>query len=482
MSTRSLILSGIKWSFGSQVLLQLIDIVVTAILSRLLAPNDFGLFAVVFVALNLFNNLKNLGFGSALIQRKEPTNLEISSIFWLNAFVGLCFTLVLFIASDSIGAFFSKDGLPFLLRLVSVVYIIRGLTSVPATLIQKKLQFRAIFKMNASTVIIANGVAILAAQQGFGVLSLAFRMITGSVIGLLLNWYVSGYKPSLSFNWSALKPYFNFGWPIFLDGILGYGLRNLDNILIGKYFSATTLGFYNKSYQLMVLPLRNITQVLGGVMFPTLSKMNDPLVLKKAYLKSISLVSFVSFPAMFGLSVLSEEAILIIYGNQWRPAIPYLQILCITGAFQPLASMAGNYYLVKGKTFLSLKVSAFSRVFMMSAMIFGIQYGALGVAISYTISSLIAFIPEVYFTSKLIGIHIVKALGAFASNLLMTILMAIIVFAIKYNLESLNNHLVFRTLLLLLSGIVIYFTLSYFFNRKILNEYISILKNITSGQ
>ncbi|RJE70858.1 MOP flippase family protein [Reichenbachiella sp. MSK19-1] len=481
-SIKSVALSGIKWTFGSQILLQLVDLIVTAILSRLLAPDDFGLFAVVFTTLNLFNSLKNMGFGSALIHKKKPSPLAITSLFWLTAGIGLVFSLTLYISSGYIGTFFNKESLPYLLRLVSVVYLIQGVSSIPSTLIQKELQFRAIFKMNTISMVLSNGVAIFAAYQGYGVLALAFKMITSSLVGLGLSWYVSRYKLSFAFNWSVLKPFFSFGWPIFLDGILGYGLRNLDNILIGKYFNASTLGYYNKSYQLMVLPMSNITKVLSRVMFPTLSKVNDDAILKRTYLKSISLVSAITFPAMFGLSVLAEEAIMIVYGDQWRPAIPYLQILCITGAFQPMASLAGNYYLIKGKTFLSLKVSVLSRLFMIGSIILGLQYGPLGIAISYTISSLIAFMPELYFTSRLVGLHFFEPIKAFSLNLLITLVMVSTVFVIKNHTIDLGDQLLIRSLSLPLIGIFTYLTLSFLFNKKIWKEYVSIFKSISHGQ
>lgn len=396
---------GIKWSVIDQVVRQLVTLLVSAILSRLLTPAEFGLLGMVFVAIGFLQVLKDIGLGSSIIQKQGITEEDKSTIFWVNAVMGLVLGLVLVIAAPWLASFFEEPQLTLLLRVMALNFLITSLAIVPDSLIMKAIDFKSYFIRNLGTVLLGGIVGIVMAYYGYGVWALIGQTIVTSITGLIISFRMVKWMPRFIFSFSLLKPHLKYSLPLLADSSINYWVRNIDNLLVGKVLGSASLGIYNRAYSLMLLPLRQISSTLSKVMFPSFSLIQDDKNLMwSQFSKMLSVVALVSFPIMILLGVYAKEVILIIFGDQWSEAVPIFQVLSGLGAAQSIATLAGPVYYATGKTALLFKVGLVSRPIMILGIIIGLYSGGLiGMVWGYVISSSIAMILEAYFVSKILN-------------------------------------------------------------------------------
>lgn len=393
--------TGIKWSVIDQVVRQCITLVISGILSRLLTPAEYGFLGMITVAIGFLQVFKDIGLGTSIIQKQGITQEEKSTIFWLNILIGTGLTLSLELTAPLIAAFFKEPQLTALIRVMALNFIISSFAIVPDALIQKAIDFKSYFYRNLGTVIAGGLLGIGLAYKGFGVWALIGQSLLTSFVGMIISFRMIKWRPNWLFRRHLLKSHLRFSLPLLGDSSINYWVRNIDNILVGKYLGASSLGIYNRAYSLMLLPLRHISSTLSRVMFPSFALIqHDKDLIWDQYSKMMSIVALLSFPLMTFLGVYARECILIVYGNQWTEVVPLFRILCLLGASQSLASIAGSVYYSTGKTALLFKIGLISKVLMITGITLGLYLGQLtGMVWGYLFSSLLAFIIEAYFVS-----------------------------------------------------------------------------------
>jgi O-antigen/teichoic acid export membrane protein len=384
MTLRQNVLRGLSWSFASRLGSQLFQLAFSIALARILGPREFGLIGMLLVFTGFAQALADGGLCSALIYRQDISEVHRSTAFWIQASVGALLSVLFFLGAPFISAFYDAPILDTLSRLLSFTFIIQALGLVHNALLMKEFHFKALAGVTISATVISGIVAIILAICGYGVWALAWQVLISTAATTLLLWIVSGWRPQAIFDHKVAADLGRYGIYLLGHSSLNYWMRNGANLLIGKAIGAHALGIFARSYTLMLLPLNNISAVLGQVMFPALARVqNDIAKFRKHYLTATRLIALVTFPLMIGVAVLSEPLILFLLGKRWAEVIPILRILSLVGMFQSIIFPVGWVFTALGKTREQFRLSMLLLVLFVIAMAAGIRFGLLGVTYAY---------------------------------------------------------------------------------------------------
>lgn len=471
--------SGLKWNLLDKIISQGASFVMTLILARLLLPEDFGLLGMVVVVIGFATVFKDFGLGSALIQKKNLTSEDLSSVFWFNMLVGIALTLIIYFSAPLIAGYYALPELEPIAKLLSVVYFIGSLNIVQLSLLRKQMDFRKIFIVNACATIVSGVTAIFLALNGWGVWSLVWKMIIFSIATSLVLWIGSKWRPGLFWSKDSLKDIMGFSLPLLGTQSLNYWVRNADNLLIGKYLGDGALGFYNQSYRIMLVPVSQIAGVISNVLFPSLAEIQDDKTrIKIIYLKVTKLLSFITFPLMFGLCALAEPFVEIVLGDKWLPIIPVLRCLSIVGAFQSISTLNGNVFQATGNTAYQFWVGLPPRLLYIAAIVYGLSGGIASVALYYMIAVVFSSVYMYFFVGRLIDMKVVEIFNSISINILSAGLMSVGVYFL-YIFMAVEIGVVFRFLTAFIVGVLLFMFLQLVLDGSGLREnwsYVKMLK------
>lgn len=344
-------ISGIFWTAVQKYSGLVVQLIVTAILARLLSPEDFGIVAVATVLIAFFSLFTDMGIGPAIIQKQELTDEDLNSIFSFTVWGGIVLAALFFVAAYPIGLFYKEESLVLICQLLSVNLLFAAWNIVPNALINKNKRFKFIAKRTLSLQVISGIISVFAAYHGLGLYALLISPIFTAIGVFILNYKQYPLAFRYHVHTEALKKIFSYSSFQFLFNFINYFSRNLDKLIIGRYFSMHELGYYEKSYRLMMLPLQYVTNVITPVMHPILTTLqNDYANLTEKYNKIIKLIATISFPMGVFLYFAADDIIYIVYGDRWEKAIPVFQILALSLPLQMILSTTGAIYQAAGKT------------------------------------------------------------------------------------------------------------------------------------
>jgi lipopolysaccharide exporter len=399
-------LSALSWSAATQVSHQALRFGISIVLARLLSPAEFGLFAMLAVFTGFAKQFGSLGFGASLVQKQDVRAEHLDTVFWVNIATGLVLAAILAACAPLIAAFYGEPILIGITVVFGLNFVISSLNVVQSAILQKKLDFRRLFWLDFFATVAGGSVAITLALKGFGVWTLVFDMLIATTVRVLVMWITSGWRPRLRFDTSALRELFGFSGNLMASNAVTYWSRNFDTLLVGKYFGDVSAGIYNRAYQLMMLPMTQVTAVITRVMFPALAAIqNDVPRVRTVYLRATRIISLVTFPLMMLLMVLAEPTILFLYGEKWRASVPLFQILCVAAIAQSVGTTVSWIYSSQGRTDIQFKWILIATPLRITSFIVGIQWGVMGMTIAYVLTGyLITFYPSWSIPGRLIGL------------------------------------------------------------------------------
>lgn len=402
---RARTVSGVSWSVFSQVLKQGFTFAISLVVARILGPSIYGLVGMVTVFTNFAALFSELGFGPAIIQRKELEAKHLNAAFWSTVVTGLLLTLLMAGLSPVIAKFYDKPVLAPLSAVVALQFLLSACNVVQIALLTRQMRFRQLAFIDVTATVVAGTLGLCMALKGAGPWSLVAQSLGNAFISVVLAWITSNWRPSFGFQMSACRDLLKFSGYLVGFNIVNYWARNLDALLVGRVIGATALGFYTRAYSLMLLPLSQVSFILGKVMFPALSSIqHDKERVKRAYLKAISLIAFVTFPMMIGLFVVSDSFINALLGEKWAGAIPLLKIFCWVGLLQSITTTLGWVTTSQGRTKLYFYMGAANACMYAISFIVGLHWGTSGVATSYAICNLIMWYPTWRICGNVIGL------------------------------------------------------------------------------
>lgn len=448
-------ITGIIWTFLEQIFRVGIQTITTIILAWFLLPEDFGLMAMIAVFFAIANSLIDSGFSQALIRKKEVSQTDYSTAFYTNLVLGLLVYALLFASAPFIAIFYDEPRLVDLVRVVGLVVIINSFQLVQVADLTRKLNFKVQFGVALPSAIFSGIVAVSMAAMGFGVWSLAAQMLISSFAVTALYWIINKWRPSTDFSVESLNEMFGFGSKLLASGLINTAFQNIYVIVIGKLFSATLVGYYFFAQKIQQLVVTQLTGAVQKVTYPALSTIQDDnKALKEFYRKIIQVVAYVVFPCMIALVVLAESLFSVMLKEDWQPAVPYLQLLCIAGLLYPLHGINLNILKVKGRSDLFLYLEIVKKLMIVIIILISIQFGIFGILVGQIVSSTLAYIPNSYFSIKLIDYSVPEQLQDFIPTLLLAVTMG----GIMYVAGLFIPHNEFAYILMIgLVGAIFYF-------------------------
>jgi O-antigen/teichoic acid export membrane protein len=431
-------IKGMVWNGISQVSTQVFRFGTTLILAHILFPEDFGLFGMASVFIGITLTFNEMGLTAGLIQKKELKEGQINSSFWVGMAAGLLLCLFSILASPLVADFFNDRRLIDILNLSSLIFIIGGLTLVPKALLFRDLRFKELALIDVAGDIAASIVAVLMAFFGWGYWSLVWRNLIANIVPMIIYWVRSRWRPKLSFDLRGFKELFYFSNNVMVSGIIDYAQTNIDSLIVGKSLGAVSLGYYSLAVQVIGFPVKRISTVIGGVLFPVFSKIqDDDERLRKGYLKTVRFISLVTFPLLAGLFMVAPEFIPIFLGDKWLAALPLLRILCILGAIRSITSLSDSIFLCKGRADIKLKWGVLTFMAIGSSVLLSVGSGVTAVAFSVAVIGSIMYLSMQLSANKLVGFSLADFAKALFPAAASSFIMASMVYLARHFLCAL---------------------------------------------
>ena len=475
--------SGVIWNGFQRFGTLSISFLTNIVLARILLPEDFGSIGMLMVFIGISNTIIDGGFASALIQKSNPNKDDYSTVFLWNLFLSICLYISLFAFSEKIERFYNIEGLSLLLKVQGCILIIDAFSTVQSTKLKKELKFRSLSKINIIATFFGSVIGITFAYFGFGVWALVYKYIFQSVLLSILLWSLSDWKPSFKFSTKSFKQLFSFGSLIFLSNITESVVYHLQSLIIGRFFSPKSLGYYTQAKQLHEIPERTIPIIVDQVAFPLYSSIqNEKKRVIKGFKQSLSILCYINFPVMIILIIISKPLIVLLYSEKWIPSTLFFQILCLGGMLYSINS--NNVTVVKslGKSNYVFISTAIKRVSTIVFLFVGLNFGVNGVVAGY-VFSVFTWVPiNAYFTGKLIDFGFKQQIVLLLPTYLLSVCVGIVVYLVSIYLVPKDFLPITVILLQTFLYCIFYFLLSYIFKLKSFFFLINILKQNFSNK
>jgi len=410
--------TGVFWTASSQGLRQVITIAIMAVLARYVAPADFGLIAMAAVALGATAPLNELGLGAALIQKREIDSSHAGTVFWTQVLAALVMAGLLTAGAPLVAAFFGREDLTTLLRVMCWSLPLGAACAAPQALLMRAMKFGHLAMVETICMAAAGLTAAALAMAGFGVWSLVAQTLTGSALTAAIVIPLSGLRPLSSGarpRVARIRELSGFSAPLTGYQILNFASRNLDDILIGRYLGATALGYYAMAYRVMMYPLQKVSGVVGRVAFPAFSSLQEDLPrMRRSYLMSVQFIALITFPMMAAVMVVAPEMTNVLFGPGWGPVAPLVIVLALAGMAGSIGTTVGSLFLARGRSDLMLRWEIAASACYLTAIGVGLRWGLMGVAISYTATALILWPVSHLIANRLIELPVRQLFAALA--------------------------------------------------------------------
>ena len=432
-SLKSKTIKGTSWSFIDSVAGQGITFLVGLVLARLLTPDEYGLIGIITIFISLFNSIVDSGFSSALVRKNDVTDKDYNTVFITNLIVSVILCIALLLCSPLIADFFNRPELTALTRVMSVVVIINAFAIIQRTILVKKVDFKTQTKVSLISSISSGAIGIVMALQGFDVWSLVGQQISRQLLNSVFLWVYAKWMPKFQFSVESFKELFGFGWKLLISSLIDTIWREIYQVVIGKCYSPAVLGQYTRAQQFGSIFSSNLTTVIQRVSYPVLSSIQDDKErLKAGYKKIIKTSMLITFVLMLGLAGIAEPMIIVLVGEQWLPAVPFLQIICFQMMLYPLHSLNLNMLQVQGRSDLFLKLEIIKKIIAVGPLLLGIFVNIYYMLIGSIITGFISYYLNAYYSGPALNYSIKEQLKDILPSFGVALLMAAIVYAISY--------------------------------------------------
>lgn len=472
-SLKSKTVKGVVWSSIERFSTQGVQFLIMIIMARLLTPKDYGLIGMLAIFLSVAQSLIDSGFSQALIRKQDRTDVDNSTVFYFNIVVSSALYLILFIAAPFVADFYNQPELTSVMRVVCLGVILNSLAVVQRALLTVRIDFKTQAKASLSAAVISGCIGIVLAYYGFGVWSLVVQQLLNLSINTLLLWIFSKWRPIAVFSWKSFHELFAFGSKMLASGLLDTLYRNIYPIVIGKLFSASSLGHYTRAHQFSEFPSQNINGIIQRVTYPILCGIQDDKErLERIYRKFLKLSAYVVFPLMIGLSAVARPFIDIVLGTQWGFCGQLLQIICFAMMWYPIHAINLNLLQVKGRSDLFLRLEIIKKILGITVLCITAPFGLVVMCYGQIFNSIVALVINTYYTGKLINVGFIRQM----KDLLPTLLLSLTMFGAILLVNGFIEVNMYRLVIGVLVGIIVYASGSYIFKFKELQTLFSLIR------
>jgi len=475
MELKKQVTQGVFWVFTEQLGSQLVGFVINLVLARLLLPADFGTIALYGIVMSIATVLMSGGLGPSLIRHKEVDNTDFSTVFWFNVSASILLYLLIFFLAPLLADFYQLDIITSLLRVSALILIIDSFASVQVSRMLRQMDFKKAFKIQLPSLLLGGAAGIYFALKGYGVWSLVYAALIQNSLYTLQYWLYSDWRPSFVFDRIKFKLHFGFGSRMTLSALLDVIFNNLYTIIIGKLFSTTQLGYYNRADSLKQLPINNIAGALNKVTFPLFSKIQDDNErLRRVYKELLAVVIFLIAPVVALMIVSAEPLIRLLLTEKWMPAVPYFKVLALSGLLYPIHAYNLNILQAKGRSDLFLRLELIKKACIVLVIICTLQFGVMGLVWGQVILSVIALFINTHYTGRFLHYPLMAQLRDLFPSIAKALLLGVLCgFFDFYYLSAFSDFI--RLSILVFTYLLIYFAVAYFGKAKEISSIYTLL-------
>lgn len=381
----------------SQGLKFVAGIATTIVLARLLTPQDYGLVGMVAVVTGFVSMFKDMGLSTATVQRAEVSSEQVSTLFWVNVAASLLLMLVTMALSPAVAWFYHEPRLTRITIVFALSLIFGGLTAQHEAILRRQMRFTALAAVELSSLAVSIAVAIVLALRGAGYWALVLSQVALGLAYAVGVWSVCGWRPGLPRRYTGVRQMLAFGGNLTGFSIVNYFARNLDNMLIGRFWGSAPLGLYARAYQLLLLPIEQINTPVAAVTVPALSRLVDsPERYRQAYLRILEKIAILTMPAMALMIATSDWVVALLLGPRWMGVSRLFALLGIAGLIQPVTNTVGWLFITQGRTQQMLQWGLIGSTIIVVSILAGLPWGATGVAASYSLVFVFVVTPLLF--------------------------------------------------------------------------------------
>mgnify|MGYP005766624759 FL=1 len=398
------IASNFVWRFAERCGAQLVTFIVSIVLARILAPEDYGQVALITVFTTIMQVFVDSGLGTALIQKKDADDLDFSSVFYFNFVVCLILYAGMFMAAPFIAEFYNDSSLTPIVRVVSLTIIISGIKGIQQSYVSRNMLFKRFFYATLGGTIFSAFLGIALAYAGAGVWAIVAQQLSNTAIDTLILWITVKWRPKKMFSWNRLKNLLAFGGKMLASSILDTLYNNIRSLIIGKMYSSSDLAYYDQGRKFPNVIVTNINTSIDSVLLPSMaSEQDDKKRVKSMTRRAIKTSTYIMAPLMMGLAFCAEAIVGLVLTDKWLPCVPFLRIFCITYMFYPIHTANLNAIKAMGRSDLFLKLEIAKKCVGMILLLSTMWFGVMAMAYSLLFSTLASMIINSWPNKTLLG-------------------------------------------------------------------------------
>ena len=467
------VISNFIWRFAERCGAQIVTLIVSIVLARILSPEDYGTVALVTVFTTIMQVFVDSGLGTALIQKKNADDIDFSSVFYFNCVVCLILYMIMFIAAPFIASFYEDSSLTPIVRVISLTIVISGIKGIQQSYVSRNMLFKRFFFSTIGGTIFSAFLGIYLAYTGFGVWAIVMQQLSNTAVDTLILWITVKWRPKKVFSWVRLKELLSFGWKMLASSLLDTVYNNLRNLVIGKFYTSADLAYYNQGDKFPKVIVTNINTSIDSVLFPTMaSAQDDAEQIKNMARRAIKTSTYIMAPIMMGLAFCAKSVVEVILTEKWFACVPYLQIFCITYMFYPIHTANLNAIKSMGRSDLFLKLEIAKKVVGMLLLIVTMWFGVFAMACSLLVST--SMIINSWPNRTLLRYSFKEQIIDIVPSILCAVIMGVVISSVS--IFDFGN--IITLVIQVLLGIVVYIVLSWLFKLDELKYLIEIVKKM----
>lgn len=472
---RSTVLSSLLWKLMERSGTQGIQFLVQIILARLLTPEQFGTIAIVTVFISLATVFVQGGLNTALIQKKGTDDLDFSSIFYLSLGISIILYMIIFFSSPLIAKFYNDSLLIPVLRIMSLTLFLGAFISIQNAYVAKYMMFKKLFISSLGSIIVSGILGVLLAYKGYGVWALVIQQLSNQAMTVLILFFVIKWRPKFMFSKSRVTVLFSFGWKLLISNMLNMFYINLRTLIIGRIYAPSVLGYYDRGEQFPKTIVSNIDGSIQSVMLPTMAAYQDnPNRVKEIARRAIVSSSFLIFPIMIGMFVVSKPLVIIILTDKWLPSVPFLQIFALSYMLMPIHTANLQAINAMGRSDIFLQLEIIKKTIGIVILLISIPFGIYAIAIGMFFSNIVSSFINAYPNKKLLNYSYAEQIKDLLPSLAISVLMAITINSVKYFSLTSWSLLCVQVII----GFIVYISLAILFKLDSLDYIFNTLKQM----
>lgn len=459
-SSKQKVAGGLFWSYGERIMAQLVSLIVSIVLARLLDPENYGVISIVMIFITFCDAIVTGGFGNAIVQKKDADELDVNTMLCCSVATSILLYIIIFCAAPYIASFYNMPIIRPILRVLGLRLLISGVNSIQRAWIQKRMLFKRFFISTSFGTIISAVVGISMAYMGKGAWALVGQYLTNSFIDTTVLLITNDWKPRLQFSWKRAKEMLSYGWKVLVTTVVYTIEGDLRSLIIGKKFGSADLAYYDQGKKFPNLLVTNINTSISNVMFPVLSEcQNDPTRLKQLCRRAVRIGIYLLSPLLIGLMGVADTFVIAILSEKWAPCIPFLRILTLVFLVRPFTTTCQQSILSVGRSDITLKIEIIVNAVAIGILFYSvfILESVIGIAIGTLIAELVSMGMFMYYENKIIRYSYKEQLQDLLPSLGLATVMGVIVYIVHF----LSIHEWLALILQVVIGAVFYFAASY---------------------